>query len=119
MPDDSSPAEPQSLGRLAAFRYRDFRLFWFSVFTSNVGTWMQMTAVNWLLYKLTQSPLQLGINGLFRSVPAIGLGVFSGALADRYDRKKVLLTTQSFWVFSRFCSACSITRTTFALGTFI
>jgi hypothetical protein len=58
MPDDSSPAEPQSLGRLAAFRYRDFRLFWFSVFTSNVGTWMQMTAVNWLLYQLTQSPLQ-------------------------------------------------------------
>ena len=55
---------------------------------------MQMTAVNWLLYKLTKSPLQLGINGLFRAVPAIALGIFSGALADRYDRKKLLLTTQ-------------------------
>ncbi|MGH7871059.1 MAG: MFS transporter, partial [Candidatus Binatia bacterium] len=59
-----------------------------------IGTWMQMTAVNWLLYKLTKSPLQLGINGLFRAVPAICLGVFSGTLADRYDRKKLLLTTQ-------------------------
>ncbi len=95
MPEDPSSAEPQSVGRFAAFRYRDFRLFWFSLFTSNVGTWMQMTAVNWLLYKLTKSPLQLGINGLFRSVPAIALGIFSGALADRYDRKKLLLTTQS------------------------
>lgn len=94
MTNGSSESNPQSIGRLAAFRYRDFRLFWFSVFTSNVGTWMQMTAVNWLLYKLTKSPLQLGINGLFRAVPAIALGIFSGALADRYDRKKLLLTTQ-------------------------
>src|SRR5690349_9157634 len=77
------------------FRYPDFRLLWASLFISNTGTWMQMTAVNWLLYKLTQSPLQLGINGLFRSVPAIALGIFSGALADRYDRKKLLLVTQS------------------------
>jgi MFS family permease len=82
-------------GRFTAFCYRDFRLFWLSLFISNTGTWMQMTAVNWLLYKLTQSPLQLGINGLFRSVPAIALGIFSGTLADRYDRKKLLLVTQS------------------------
>ena len=86
---------PPHNGRFTAFRYRDFRLFWLSLFISNTGTWMQMTAVNWLLYKLTQSPLQLGINGLFRSVPAIALGIFSGALADRYDRKKLLLVTQS------------------------
>ena len=86
---------PPHNGRFTAFRYRDFRLFWASLFISNTGTWMQMTAVNWLLYKLTQSPLQLGINGLFRSVPAIALGIFSGALADRYDRKKLLLVTQT------------------------
>ena len=95
MNGDSSDNNPHSSGRLAAFRYRDFRLFWLSLFTSNIGTWMQMTAVNWLLYKLTKSPFQLGINGLFRSVPAIGLGLFSSALADRYDRRKLLLTTQT------------------------
>ena len=95
MDDQTSNLNPQSRSALEAFRYRDFRLFWTSIFISNIGTWMQMTAVNWLLYELTQSPVQLGMNGIFRSVPAITLGVFSGTLADRYDRKKLLLTTQS------------------------
>ncbi|MGE5218927.1 MAG: MFS transporter, partial [Chloroflexota bacterium] len=81
-------------GRLAAFRYRDFRLFWLSLFISNIGTWMQMTATNWLLYDLTDSPLQLGLNGVFRAIPAIALGLVSGTFADRYDRRKLLLATQ-------------------------
>src|SRR6266545_4051342 len=42
MTDDPTAANPQSVGRLAAFRYRDFRLFWFSLFISNIGTWMQV-----------------------------------------------------------------------------
>ena len=94
MTNDSFKTNPQPVGRLAAFRYRDFRLFWISLFVSNVGTWMQMTATNWLLYQLTQSPMELGLNGIFRAVPAIALGLFSGTFADRYDRKRLLLWTQ-------------------------
>src|SRR4030095_8542095 len=94
MTDDPTAANPQSVGRLAAFRYRDFRLFWFSLFISNIGTWMQMTATNWLLYQLTNSPLQLGLNGVFRAAPSIVLGLISGTFADRYDRKRLLLWTQ-------------------------
>jgi MFS family permease len=94
MADVSNQPQTAATGKFAAFHYRDFRLFWTSIFISNSGTWMQMTAVNWLLYKLTRSPLQLGLNGLFRAIPAIALGLFSGTLADRYDRKKLLLTTQ-------------------------
>ncbi len=94
MPDPFDEVNPPTVGRFASFRYRDFRLFWTSIFISNIGTWMQMTAINWLLYKLTKSPLQLGLNGLFRAGPALVLGIFSGTLADRYDRKKLLLTTQ-------------------------
>jgi MFS family permease len=94
MTDDSTESNPQSAGRLAAFRYRDFRLFWLSLFISNIGTWMQMTATNWLLYQLTNSPLQLGLNGVFRAIPAIALGLISGTFADRYDRKWLLLWTQ-------------------------
>ena len=94
MTTDSSEPNPQTVGRLAAFRYRDFRLFWLSLFVSNVGTWMQMTATNWLLYQLTDSAFQLGLNGLFRAVPAIFLGLISGTFADRYDRKRLLLSTQ-------------------------
>ncbi|HEY1373415.1 MAG TPA: MFS transporter [Candidatus Binatia bacterium] len=81
-------------GPFASLRFRDFRLFWIGLFISNVGTWMQMTAISWMLYDLTNSPLQLGINGLFRAVPAIALGIFGGTMADRYDRKRVMLATQ-------------------------
>src|SRR5919112_945516 len=94
MSTDSSERNPQSADRLAAFRYRDFRLFWLSLFVSNVGTWMQTTATNWLLYQLTDSPFQLGLNGIFRAVPAIFLGLISGTFVDRYDRKRLLLSTQ-------------------------
>jgi MFS family permease len=94
MTNESSVPNPQPVGRLAALRYRDFRLFWLSLFISNVGTWMQMTATNWLLYQLTNSPVQLGLNGLFRAVPALALGLISGTFADRYDRKRLLLWTQ-------------------------
>jgi len=90
----STEPNPHTSGRLAAFRYRDFRLFWIGLFISNIGTWMQMTATNWLLYELTNSPVQLGLNGVFRAVPSIGLGLFSGTFADRYDRKWLLLWTQ-------------------------
>ena len=82
-------------GQLAAFRYRDFRLYWASLLISNIGTWMQMTAINWLLYQLTASPVQLGLNGVFRAVPAIALGLFSGTFVDRYDRRRLLLWTQA------------------------
>ncbi len=83
-----------SSARLAAFRYRDFRLYWISLLISNIGTWMQMTAVNWLLYQLTGSAMQLGLNGVFRALPAIGLGLVSGTFVDRYDRRRLLLWTQ-------------------------
>jgi MFS family permease len=55
---------------------------------------MQMTAISWMLYDITHSPLQLGLNGLFRAVPSIALGIFGGTMADRYDRKRLMLATQ-------------------------
>src|SRR5437016_10774763 len=92
--DTVDSTNSENSGRFAAFRYRDFRLFWTSLFISNIGTWMQMTATNWLLYQLTNSPVQLGLNGVFRAIPSIGVGLFSGTLADRYDRRWLLLWTQ-------------------------
>ena len=53
-----------------------------------------MTATNWLLYQLTNSPVQLGLNGVFRAIPAITLGLISGTFADRYDRRWLMLWTQ-------------------------
>jgi MFS family permease len=91
----TSATDPQPSGKLAALRYRDFRLFWTGLFISNVGTWMQMTATNWLLYQLTGSPALLGLNGIFRAVPAIGLGIISGTFADRYDRRRLMLGAET------------------------
>jgi MFS family permease len=94
MIDESTESSTQPSGRLAALRYRDFRLFWTGLLVSNTGTWMQMTATNWLLYQLTGSPTLLGLNGIFRAVPAIGLGVISGTFADRYDRRKLMICAE-------------------------
>jgi MFS family permease len=94
MLDGSTGTDSQPAGRLAALRYRDFRLFWTGLLVSNTGTWMQMTATNWLLYQLTGSPALLGLNGVFRAVPAIGLGLISGTFADRYDRRKLMIATE-------------------------
>src|SRR6185503_16542859 len=94
MTSDSSESNPKSSGRLGALRYRDFRLFWTGQLISNIGTWMQMTATSWLLYQLTGSPALLGLNGVFRAIPAISLGLIGGTIADRYDRRRMLLWTQ-------------------------
>jgi MFS family permease len=82
-------------GPFAALRYRDFRLYWVGYFVSHIGDSMQQTAVSWLLYDISRSPLQLGLNGAFRAAPMILLGLFGGTLADRFDRRRVLLMTQS------------------------
>lgn len=99
-------SRPSSLvrisGRLAALNFRDFRLFWMGLFISNIGSWMQITATSWLLYQLTNSPFQLGLNGIFRAVPTICFGFFGGTLTDRYDRKRLLLTTQVVLMFLAF-----------------
>lgn len=94
MSDNEAAAARRASGPFASLYYRDFRLFWIGLFIGNVGTWMQMTAISWLLYDITNSPLQLGLNGLFRAVPTIALGLFGGTVADRYDRKRLMLATQ-------------------------
>ncbi len=87
--DTTAPQSP-----FAALHYRDFRLFWTGLFISNVGSWMQITAISWLLYEITHSPLQLGLNGLFRAIPTICFGLLGGTITDRYDRRRLLLFTQ-------------------------
>ena len=91
-PDDSGSRA--SVSPFESLRFRDFRLFWVALVISNVGTWMQMTATSWLLYELTNSPFQLGLNGVFRALPNLCLGLFGGAIVDRYERKWILLVAQ-------------------------
>lgn len=96
-----SPLPPRS-GSFEAFRFRDFRLFWIGYFISQVGNSMQQMAVSWLLYEMTKSAFQLGLNGAFRAVPMIVLGLFGGAIADRFDRRRILFATQTILMILAF-----------------
>jgi MFS family permease len=94
--------EPGRTSALAALRYRDFRLFWFGLLVSNVGTWMQLFGQGYLVVLLAArdgvpqlGPLYLGLVGLARAIPGLALGLFGGVVADRADRRRLLIVTQS------------------------
>ena len=78
-----------------ALAYRDFFLFWSSYFVSNVGSWMQSVAQGWLLFELTSSPLYLGLFSAVRMVLLVCFFLLGGLMADRLDRRKVMLCIQS------------------------
>ena len=59
------------------------------------GTWIELTATSWLLYQLTDSPLLLGLNGVFRAAPIFAFALIGGTVADRVERRRLLLFTQS------------------------
>jgi predicted MFS family arabinose efflux permease len=79
---------------LAAFTYRDFRVQWIGACTSSIGTWMQIVAQNWLVLSLTNSPFFLGLDAFLQQLPIILFTLIGGVFADRYDRRRTLLTSQ-------------------------
>ena len=78
-----------------ALRHRNFQLFFAGQFVSLIGTWMQIVAQSWLVYRLTGSVVLLGLIGFAGQVPVFLLAPFGGAVADRYNRHKILIFTQS------------------------
>ena len=91
---DAPDAGPSG-GRLSALRSRDFRLLLAGQVVSLTGTQMQQVAVVWQLYLLSGSPLALGLLGLFRVAPIVLFALGGGVLADAFDRRKLMLITQS------------------------
>lgn len=78
-----------------AFQYRDFRLMWIGACTSTIGTWMQTVAQSWLVYTLSKdNPFYLGLDGFLAQIPIMLFSLLGGVLADRSDRRKVLLGSQ-------------------------
>src|SRR2546428_12300785 len=78
-----------------ALRHRDFRKLWIAQLVSLTGSQMQVVAINWHVYLLTRSPLALGFVGMTRVVPIIVFSLLGGILADRYDRRRVMIATQT------------------------
>jgi MFS family permease len=74
---------------------RNARLFFAGLLFSNVGSWLQLTATSFLLYRLTGSSVDLGINAALQFLPMLLLGAWAGAFADRFDRRRTTIITQS------------------------
>ena len=82
-------------GMFSALRHRNFRLFWMGAFLSNTGTWMQTVAQGWLVLQLTDSAFWLGFDGFAATVPGLLLTLLGGVFADIFDRKRMLIATQT------------------------
>jgi MFS family permease len=80
----------------AALHYRDFRVLWLGALTSTIGTWMQEVALNWLIVTITgaASAFFLGLQTFLGQAPILLLTLIGGVVADRQDRRQVLLLSQ-------------------------
>jgi MFS family permease len=79
---------------LSPFRHRNFRLFWTGMLISLIGTWMQSVGEAWLVLKLTNDPVALGIVAACAFGPVLVLGLFGGIVADSVSKRKALYVTQ-------------------------
>lgn len=80
---------------LRALRHRNFRLFFFGQLISLTGTWMQTTAQQWLVYRMTGSQLSLGMVTFLNFLPVLLLSLFMGVIIDRFPRRSLLMATQT------------------------
>jgi MFS family permease len=80
---------------LRAFRHRRFRYFWCAALVSNAGSWLSNLTVPYVLFALTHSAFWVGLAALAQFLPSVAMAPYGGALADRHERRRVLLVTQS------------------------
>jgi MFS family permease len=90
-PDDSSDDPPTKHDPYAAIRDGNFRRYWIGNLVATLGLQMQAAGLIWEIYHRTESPLDLGLVGLVQVIPVLSLALFAGHVADRVDRKLVLI----------------------------
>jgi MFS family permease len=79
---------------LQSLRHRNYRLLWIGTIISNSGDWMDQIALNWLVYQLSGSAVQLALLNLFRLAPIFVFTLVGGVVADRMERRRLLFVTQ-------------------------
>jgi MFS family permease len=84
---------------LRALRHRDFRLFFIGQGVSQMGTWLQMIATSWLVYRLSDSTFLLGLSAFAMQISFLVMAPLAGVFVDRLDRRRVLIVTNSIAVF--------------------
>lgn len=94
-PDPAPPPTPALSGTFSSLRIRNYRLFAAGNLASNLGTWMQRIAQDWLVLVLSgHNPVALGIAAALQFAPTILLSLWAGVLADRLDKRKLLIGVQ-------------------------
>src|SRR3954451_19717841 len=91
-----------------ALRHRNYRLFFFGQLVSLVGTWMQQTAIAWLVYDITGSKFLLGAISAVGSAPMMLFAIWGGILADKYPKRSILIVTQIFEMIFAFAFAAVV-----------
>lgn len=93
--DGKPPKDHGLVYSFRAFHHRNFSVFWLGALASNIGGWLSNLAVPFVLYDITGSAVWVGLASVAQFLPGVLLGPLGGALADRHDRRKVLLSTQA------------------------
>ncbi len=104
LPQPSSHHRSQ-LPIFRALQHRNYRLFFFGQCISLIGTWMQQIAISWLVYRMTHSAFILGFVGFASQIPAFLLTPFAGVIADRMNRHKLVILTQTLAMIQAFILA--------------
>jgi MFS family permease len=91
----SSRGGKRILEAISALRHRNYRLYWFGQLFSVLAQNMEHVAQGWLVLELTNSPLALGLTGLAHAIPTITLTLVGGAIADRADRRRIMIASQT------------------------
>lgn len=89
----------------SSLKVRNFRLYWFGMLISLVGTWIQIIAQSWLVFQLTNSAFLLGLVGFLGTIPVFLFSLFAGVAADRINKRKILLFTQNAFMLLAFILA--------------
>ena len=92
----------------AAFTFRDFRVLWLGAFTSTTGSWMQQVAQRWLVLTMTGSAFILGLDSFLAQLPILLFILIGGVIADRKDRRYLLIGSQYVQMTSAFILAALV-----------
>lgn len=94
-----------------SLKYRNFRLFFPGLITSQVGIWIQNVAISWVVYDLTKSPFMMGGILFINTMPLFLITPFAGMIIDKFDRHKLLMMVQVLFAIQAFLMAvCAMTN---------
>jgi MFS family permease len=112
----SADLRPSLAVTLRALRHRNFRIFTIGQSLSLIGTWMQQVAVGWLVYRMTESAILLGVVGFVSQGPGFLIAPFAGELADRYNKRRMVIITQTVMMVQALVLAALILTDNITIG---